>query len=118
MIVSYTKFIVYAHIGTVQCVCILQSLYAQHSASAHPMRTQCTPGVQCTTPHVQCAPGVHCTPGAQRMHAHIDTKSTSSDGTGAGQKEILNNKNTAKVTAPFNHLPPLPLALTKDFLPM
>ena len=83
------KYIVYAHICTVQCECILQSLYAQHSASAHPMRTQCTPGVQCTTPHVQCAPGVHCTPGAQRMHAHIDTKSTSSDGTGAGKKEII-----------------------------
>ena len=88
---------------SVQCECILQSLYAQHSASAHPMRTQCTPGVQCTTP--QCTPDVYCT---VRMHAHTDTKSTSSDGTGAGQKEILKNKNTTKGT--------LPLVLSKDFL--
>ena len=111
--IYYTKYIVYAHICTVQCECILQSPYAQHNASADPMRTQSTPGIQCTTP--QCTPGLYCT---LCMHAHIDTKSTSSDGTGAGQKEILNNKNTAKVTAPFNHLPPLPLALTKDFLPI
>ena len=92
--IYYIQYIVYAHICTVQCECILQSLYAQHSASAHPM-----------PPNVHCAPGVHCT---VRMHAHTDTKSTSSDGTGAGQKEILKNKNTTKGT--------LPLVLSKDFL--
>ena len=84
--------LIYALYSAVQCECILQSLYAQHSASAHPMRTQCATGVHCTV----------------RMHAHTDTKSTSSDGTGAGQKEILKNKNTTKGT--------LPLVLSKDFL--
>ena len=83
--IYYIQYIVYAHIRTVECECKLQSLYAQHSASAHPMCTQCAPGVHCTV----------------RMHAHTDTKSTSSDGTGAGQKEILKNKNTTKGTLPF-----------------
>lgn len=65
----------------------------------------CTAQCKCTSYATQCAPGVHCT---VRMHAHTDTKSTSSDGTGAGQKEILKNKNTTKGT--------LPLVLSKDFL--
>ena len=55
----------------------------------------CTAQCKCTFYATQYAPGVQCT---VRMHAHTDTKSTSSDGTGAGQKEILKNKNTTKGT--------------------
>ena len=51
--IYYIQYIVYAHICTVQCECILQSLYAQHSASAHPM----PPNVHLVYT-VQCA----CTP--------------------------------------------------------